>query len=57
MQQSPSSEPNIRSVSQEIPRLLWNQKVHYHPVYTLTTYFFKIHFNIILTSTSRSSDH
>jgi hypothetical protein len=29
MEQSPSCEANRSSASQEIPRILWNQKVHY----------------------------
>ena len=29
MEQSPSSEANRFSASQEIPRILWNLKVHY----------------------------
>jgi hypothetical protein len=29
MQQSPSSEANRFAASQQIPRILWNQKVHY----------------------------
>jgi len=68
---SPSWEANSQSASQEIPHLLWNIKVHYHvhdslllvshifsqmnPVDTLTSYFSKIHSNVILSSMSRSS--
>jgi hypothetical protein len=29
MEQSPSWEANTSSASQEIPRVLWNLKVHY----------------------------
>jgi hypothetical protein len=58
MEQSPSWEPNSRSVCQEIPRLLLNPKVHYYvhyrqpliailsqmnPFHTFPYYFPKIH--------------
>jgi len=68
--QRPSWEANSRPAGQEISFLLWNLKVHYHvhktlpltPIlsqmnspYTLTTYFFEIHFNITLPSTPNLS--
>ena len=60
MQHSPSWEANRFSASQEIPRILWNQKVYYRihncpppvsvlsqidPVHAPTSHFLKIHFS------------
>ena len=69
MEQSPSWEANWFAASQEIPRFLWNPKVHYHihkrpppvpilsqldPVHTPTSHYLKIHPNIIHPSTPGS---
>jgi len=69
MERSPSSEANRFSDSQEITRILWNPKVHYHvykcpsPLPILRQFnpvrapskFQKINFNNILPSTSGTS--
>ena len=69
MVQSPSWEANWFAASQEIPRILWNPKVHYrthkrpppvailgqpNPVHIPTSHLMEIHPNIIHPSTPRS---
>jgi len=60
VEQSPSWEANRFSANQEIPRILWNPKVHYRVHWARSiqsmppSHFLKIHLNIILPSTPGS---
>ena len=69
MVQSPSREANWFAANQEIPRILWNPKVHYrthkrplpvsilgqsNPGHIPTSHLLEIHPNIIHPSTPRS---
>jgi len=71
MEQSPSQEGNRSSASQKISRILWYPKVYHrihkcsppvtiltqnNPVHSCPSYFLSIYFNIIIPSTSGSSN-
>ena len=70
MEHIPPSQATRSLASQEIAHILWNLKIRYHvynslphdpilsqihPVHALPNYSLKVHFNIILPSTPRSS--
>jgi hypothetical protein len=66
MELSPSWEATNSAVTQEFPSILWNPKVHYrvqkspilshiNSIHTIQSYLTKIHFNIVRSHTSWSS--
>jgi hypothetical protein len=70
MELSPSWEAANCAATRELPSILWNPEVHHRihispppvpilgqidPIHTISSYFSKIHFNIVHPSTSWSS--
>jgi hypothetical protein len=70
MELSPSGEAANCAATQELPSILWNPEVHYrvhkspplvpilsqiNPFHTMSSYLYKIHFNIVHPPTSCSS--
>jgi len=56
MEQSPSWEANRFSARQEIPRILWNPKVHYRIYKGLSPVPILSQLDPVQTSTSHSED-